>query len=162
MKKILLLILIIFSFNCSGQEKTKEIILSGSIIEKDSNFILIPRLTILNEKINIKLPKIIGYSDREGADCKMYLQKELKRVYQNVSVDFLSQDAYNDNFKKRNFGFKDALADSVNLSFKFPFEIGRYRLMMQLKYSIENEEQTLESDWIYFNVPYIPKDALFY
>ena len=160
-------IVIFFCLEClflQAQFQNKNIALGVQVKCVDSQYVMIPKLKILDNTTQIQIHKRLSYGDESdnNADCIFYLQKLIGKRYVNMYVLAFKDFVTNDDFLiLKDFTKNDSLNDTINLQYYIPLEIGEYILSVRLKYYSHGEECTLYSDRIEFNVIFKPKKSIF-
>ncbi len=127
----------------------------------DSNYYLIPSLVISDTSKVIKIKKKFFYDQHDGADGIFYLRKQVRRGYISILIDNYKQPShlYNELVP---FGFKDCLNDTINIANEYPLEIGgHYQIMLEMNYFYRKKRYSAFSDWIDFDVFFLPKKSIF-
>lgn len=141
----------------------KNILVSAKVQCIDSEYVLIPSLRNLSDTI-IQIHKKLKYGNEVDitADCRIYLQKLIGKVYVNIYVDAFRQLIPEDDyFEFRNVTKKDTLDDLINLKMYAPLEPGEYRIAINLKYLLNGIKYEADSDWEEFKVAFVPPNSIF-
>ena len=165
---ILLYVGSLFSANLYSQnlkKMTDFLDCRANILYEDSDIILIPELKQKNNNYNVKLFKSPIFDDgnnKNQANYRFFLQKEIRGFFVNVFVDGLKQLSFNNEaYILVDFNKKKLSNYKVNLKYYYPFEIGSYRIKVQIDYFFKNKKLEVESDWTEFKVTTIPKNSLY-
>lgn len=142
----------------------KNIQLSVEVKSLDSQYVMIPKLEILDNNTEVQIHKRLYFNNESNpnADCIFYLQKLVGRAYVNMYLVTFRHPLPDDDFLKfRNYRKNDSLKDTINLQHYIPLEIGEYRLSILFNYYSKGTKHTLATDWITFLVNFKPKRSIF-
>jgi|GEM_PF-3293675 len=156
MKIFILYLLLFFTKISFGQNHNPNIKLTGVLKIVDSQYLIIPQLKVLKDTQNIKIHKKLSYDNEANptVDCIFFLQKVVGQNYINMYMQaFRSLIPDNDYFTFTKYTTKSSLNDTINLNEYFPFEPGKYRIMLVLNYYIKSAKSQVDSEWINFQVP---------
>jgi len=141
----------------------KEISVSARVECIDSEYVLIPSLKILSDTV-IQIHKKLKYGNEVDitADCRIYLQKLIGKVYVNIYVEAFRQLIPDDGYLElKNVTKNDTLYDTINLKMYAPLEPGEYRAAINFKYFLNGVKHEANSDWNEFKVTFSPKNSIF-
>jgi hypothetical protein len=142
-------LIIFFCLVCQflqAQFGNKNIALSVEVKYVDSQYVMIPKLKILDDTTQIQIHKRLYYGSEydQSADCMFYLRKLVGKNYINMYIEAIRERMLDDlDFTFRNFTKNDSLNDTINLQYYFPLEAGEYRLNIQFNYYSQGEKHTL-------------------
>lgn len=137
--------------------------LSGEVKIIDSQYILITKLTILNnEKIEVEKLRHFNQSDGSIAKNKLSLQRLVRGTLVNISVSKFSHPIYNEDWDKTlAVDKKHPLTDTINLGHHYPFEKGEYCIIAEIEYTLKTRKHVASSSLIPFVVSFLPKGGVY-
>lgn len=141
----LLIVLIGYSIPLKAQvvyqsTDSTDISFTVNLIEKDSQYFLIPTLIVKKKGIKIRIPEkrfyVDGVPTSQHPDAIIFLAKKISFTYTYITLADLSYLtlAQLNNTKFINYEYGDVLNDTINLQDRYPLEPGEYRVLLEMSY----------------------------
>ena len=150
---------LLFSQILSGVGGQDDLELNANLKISDSSIFLDPYIRCKTKSQDYKILKNLSFDEADIVDNyggKLYLQKQVLRTFVNLSVDKMTQEAYDsvryhDKDSLITLHYGENSLSGVFLNYIFPLEKGSYRIRLEIKYYEKLELRTLYSKWIDFN-----------
>lgn len=138
----------------------------GSVIEIDSNYLLIPFLKVLDQKKKIKINRINVFSAYRGGEVSngnLFLQKKVMSAIVNITPTYFISPMWGEDTNEMiEYGYGDYINDTINLGQKYPMDLGKYFISFVLEYFYEGRQYWAYSEWIEFDVKLPPPHDAFF
>jgi hypothetical protein len=161
---IMLQLICLYSVAQVKQSTKKDFVKFEAVVSfTDSEYVLIPKLTVSSPREKIQIFKEIYYTPGNFAsagNCHFFVQKIVRGRQLNIYTDFPPIAIAYPGLKPgyRDFKYGDILGDTIKLQKFYPLEVGKYRVMLQFSYSFKKNINLIETEWTEFEVLEIPRN----
>lgn len=151
---IFVLVVNFFCINSFSQHKDTAISLQTSYLAKDS--LIVFSVSVLNngcDSIGLYSHDPFNFCDQQSWPNCFFIQRSINRMYYNLYPNGTSQHAYSFDliYLKKHQSHKFSIAFPIR-KFHSPFEPGLYSIAFKIGYIKKKEENTIESETIYFTI----------